>query len=146
MFSFFIENKLISSNQPGFKSRDFSFYQLWSITFRFEVRGIFLDVLKVFDKVWHKVIIFKLKQNGVSSKLLSVYFIWPFQRQEAESSLNGQVSSWTGANAEVSQWLILGPLLVLVYINDLADGLSSNADTKSLFSVIQTMFTLLLIN
>ena len=38
----------------------------------FEVRGVFLDISKAFDKVWHKGIIFKLKQNGFSGKLLSV--------------------------------------------------------------------------
>ena len=35
------------------------------------MRGVFLDILNAFDKVWHKVIIFKLKQNGISGKLLS---------------------------------------------------------------------------
>ena len=44
MFKFFIENDLISSNQS-------------------EVRGVFLDILKAFDKVWHDGIIFKLTQN-----------------------------------------------------------------------------------
>ena len=38
----------------------------------FEVRGVFLDISKAFDKVWHKGIIFKLKRNGISGKLLNV--------------------------------------------------------------------------
>ena len=36
------------------------------------MRGVFLDFSKAFDKVWHKGVIFKLKQNGISGKLLSV--------------------------------------------------------------------------
>ena len=40
----------------------------------FEVRAVFLDISKAFDKVWQKGIIFKLKQNGISGKLLSVSF------------------------------------------------------------------------
>ena len=59
--------------------------------------------------------------------------------------LNGQVSSWTGVNTGVPQGSILGPLLFLVYINDLAGGLSSNAklfaDDTSLFSVIRDLDT-----
>ena len=54
--------------------------------------------------------------------------------------LNGQSSSWNNIKAGVPQGSILGPLLFLIYINNLADGLSSNTklfdDDTSLFSVI----------
>ena len=80
MFRFFIKNNLISSNQSGFNPGDSFINQLLSISHKicksvddsFDVRGAFLDFSKAFDKVWHKGIIFKLKQNGISGKLLSV--------------------------------------------------------------------------
>ena len=87
----------------------------------------------------------QFKQNGISDKLLSVLSGFLKDRKQ-KVTLNGQVSSWTGVNAGVPQGSILGPLLLfLVYINDLADGLSSNvklfADDTSLLSVIHDVDT-----
>ena len=59
--------------------------------------------------------------------------------------LNGQTSSWADVNAEIPVGSILGPLHFLVYLNDLADGLLSNAklfaDDTSLFSSIHNANT-----
>ena len=59
--------------------------------------------------------------------------------------LNGPTFSWADVNAGVPQASILGPLLFLIYINDLADGLSSNAklfaDDTSLFSDVHNADT-----
>ena len=152
MFRFLIEDNLIPSNQSDFKPGDSCINQLLSITHeiyksfddRIEVRGVFLDILKAFDKVWHNGIIFKLKQNGISGKLLSVSSDF-LKDKKQRVTLNGKVSSWTGVNAGVPQGSILSPLLSLVYIDDLADGLSWNAklfiDDKSLFSVIHGVET-----
>ena len=110
----------------------------------FEVSGVFLDISKPFDKVCHKGIIFNLKQNGIFVKLLSVLSDFLKHRKQ-RVLLNEQVSSWTGVNVGVAQGSILGPLFFLVYINDLADGLSSNAtlfaDDTSLFLVIHDVDT-----
>ena len=67
LYGFFIKNDLISFNQSGFEKSDSCIYQLLSIMHEiyqwfgngFEVRGIFLDISKAFDKVWHKGHIFK---------------------------------------------------------------------------------------
>ena len=80
VFKFFIENKLISLNQSGFKPCDSSINQLLSITHEIyesfdvglEVRSVFLDISKVFDEVWHDGIIYKLTQNEISGNLLNL--------------------------------------------------------------------------
>ena len=59
MFTFFTENNLISPNQSGFRPRDSCVNQLLAITHEiyksfdegFEVRGVFLEISKAFDKV-----------------------------------------------------------------------------------------------
>ena len=152
MFSFFLANSLLAPDQSGFKPGDSCINQLLSITHEtyssfddgFEVRSVFLDISKAFDKVWHEGVITKLKQNGISDDLLNILSDFLRNRKQ-RVALNGQSSSWTYVNAGVPQESILGPLLFISYINDLSDGLSSNAklfaDDTSLFSVVHDINT-----
>ena len=63
IFEFFIENKLISSSQSGFKQGDFCINQLLSITHEIYssfdkglvVKSVFLNIAKAYDKVWHEL-------------------------------------------------------------------------------------------
>ena len=151
MFEFFTENKLISSSQSGFKPSDSCINQLLSITHEkyssfgegLEFRSVFLDISKAFDKVWHDII-FKLTQNGISGNLLNLLRDFLNERKQ-RVVLNGQFSTWKNVNAGVRQGSIIGPLLLLIYINDLTEGLPSNAklfaDDTSLFSVIHDIQT-----
>ena len=131
---FFLANNLLAPNQSGFKPGDSCINQLlsmtneiyWSSDDGFEVRSAFLDIFKAFDKVWHEGIIFKLQQDGISDDLLNILSDFLRNRKQ-RVTLNGQSSWWTNVNAGVLQGSILGPLLFLIYINDLPDGLSSNA-------------------
>ena len=110
----------------------------------YEIRGVFLDISKAFDKVWHEGLVFKLKQNGISGNLLNIFEDFLRNRKQ-RVVLNGQTFNWENIHAGVPQGSILGPLLFLIYINDLAENLSSNpklfADDTSLFSVVRDLNT-----
>ena len=101
------------------------------------MRGTFLDISKAFDKVWHEGLIYKLKTYGIDGKLLKLLENYLTDRQQ-RVVLNGQTSSWQNIYAGVPQGSVLGPLLFLIYINDLPDGLASMCkifvDDTSLFS------------
>ena len=72
LFDFLNQNDLISPAQSGFKPGDSCINQLLSITHEiyhsmdeeYKIRGVFLDISKVFDKAWHEGLVFKLKENG----------------------------------------------------------------------------------
>ena len=105
-----------------------------------EVRAVFLDISKAFDKVWHEGLIFKLKQNGVCGKLLGFFESYLSNRKQ-RVSLNGFFSEYAAIESGVPQGSVLGPLLFLIYINDLEKDIKSNvkffADDTMLYSIVK---------
>ena len=149
MYNYISKNNLLSPNQSGFRPGDSCTNQLLSITHNIhsffddysslETRGVFLDMSKAFDKVWHDGLIYKLQNFGISGKLL--YLLKDFLSNRSQRvTLNGQYSEWKDVKAGVPQGSILGPLLFLIYINDLSVNLKSTvklfADDVSLFSTV----------
>ena len=150
MLKFFTENNLISQNESSFKPGRSCANQLLPITHQIyksfddghEVRSVFLGMSKAFDRVWHQGLISKWKQNGISGNLLGTLTDFLKLRKQ-RVVLKGELSSWSNIETGVPQGSILGPLLFLIYINDLSDGLTTNArlfaDDVSLFSVVDNI-------
>ena len=82
VYKYLEEQKLLSADQSGFRENDSCVNQLLSIVLNIysafdayptlESRGVFLDMSKAFDKVWHEGLIFKLKLMGISEALLEL--------------------------------------------------------------------------
>ena len=97
-----------------------------------------LDISKAFNRVWHAGLLYKLKSYGISGQIFHLisYFLsnrWP------RVVLDGKSSQEYPVNAGVSQGRILGPVLFLIYINDLPDDVICNianyADDTTLYSI-----------
>ena len=97
-------------NQSGFRPGDSCINQLFSIIhdiyksfdYGYVVRGVFLDISKALDKVWHDGIIFNLEQNGISGKLNKLLHDFLVNRKQ-RVVLNGQVSSRANVKAGAPQ-------------------------------------------
>ena len=139
----------MNSNQSGFRLGDSWVHQLLSITHEIhkpfdanpslDARGVLLDLSKAFDRLWHDGLMYKLKTLGICGNYYGLIhsFLGDTHQRVA---LNGQSSKWSHIKAGVTQGSILEPLLFLVYINDLPEGLTTSAklfaDDTSLFSVV----------
>ena len=144
LFDYLKTNELLVNCQSGFLPGVFrSSSQLLIIFIKHLMvilLYIFLDISKAFDRVWHEGLLFKLKRIGICGPLYLLLENYLSSRHR-RVVLNGEISKWAYIQAGVPQGSVLGPLLFLIYINDLPDGLKSIAklfaDDTSLFSVVK---------
>ena len=146
------DNNMLSSLQSGFIPGDSTVNQLAYLYHIFtealdagkEVRTVFCDISKAFDRVWHEGLINKLKAAGVSGDVLRWFQSYLSGRRQ-RVVLPGSLSEWVYIKAGVPQGSILGPLLFLLYINDIVKNIGSNirlfADDTSLFIIVDNPTT-----
>ena len=141
-------NQLISTSQHGFRKGRSCLTNL--LDFLDKVTGyvdsgdnvdvVFLDFAKAFDKVSHRRLLLKLEAHGIDSKLITWIAEWLRNRVQ-RVCLRGVVSSWLEVLSGVPQGSVLGPLLFLIFINDLdidiKNWILKFADDTKLFGKIQ---------
>ena len=135
-------NGLISKRQFGFLSGRSTILQLLHVMDEWTeilVAGgtidvCYMDFMKAFDKVPHRRLITKLHIHGIQGKLLDWIHSFLEHRQQ-RVVINGQYSTWRNVTSGIPQGSVLGPLLLVIYINDLPDTVLSQVflfidDTK----------------
>ena len=133
LLSHCLENNIISERQGAYLRGDSTINQLLYIIHHIKqnwgkghiTHGLFLDISAAFDKIWHRGLITKLDNIGIEGSLLNLFKSYLSNRQQVVV-IDGIKSNVTNIEAGCPQGSRLGPLLFIIYINDIVVDLESD--------------------
>ena len=149
MIEHLVQNNLINKSQHGFMSKrscltnllEFLEFVTEAVDHGELVDAIYLHFQKAFDNVPYVRLLDKIKARGITGKILSWLANWLSGRQQW-FVLNGNVSKWLLVLSGVPQGSILGPLLCVIFSNDIDAGIVSKllkfADDTKMATVVSS--------
>ena len=140
-------HKLFSNKQYGFIKGRSTMTQLIMVMNKWSeildrggiIDAIYMDFQKAFDKVPHKRLVSKLAKYGIDEN--TAKWIEDFlSNRRQKVSVNGKESGWGEVTSGIPQGSVLGPLLFVLFINDMPDNVISNiflfADDTKIFNEV----------
>ena len=126
LYDFLQEHSILFQNQFGFRKNNSTTFAIIEITEKIKETidnkkygcGIFINLRKAFDTVNHEILLRKLLHYGIRGKVLFWFKSYLTNRKQYVS-YNGECSELKQIACGVPQGSCLGPLLFLLYINDL---------------------------
>ena len=144
----FKRNQLFTKKQYGFLNGRSTSLQLltvldlWTMALQdnLSIDCIYMDFQKAFDKVPHKRLLKKIESYGIHASVQT--WIKDFLSDRSQQvTVCGEESNWKRVTSGIPQGSVLGPLLFVIYINDLPDAVSSTpyifADDTKIFRIIK---------
>lgn len=144
------DNNFFTNHQHGFRKGRSCVTQLIEVIEKWtdkldnqnDIDVIYLDFQKAFDTVPHNRLILKLKGYGITGNIL--HWIKDFLSDRKQRVvLNGTHSTWTNVTSGIPQGSVLGPILFIIYINDLPDAIHNFvklfADDTKLFATVNNI-------
>ena len=143
------EHNILTGDQHGFRKGHSRETQLITTIEEFhrnldkgqQTDAIILDFSKAFDTVPHQRLLSKLEHDGIRGEIKRWISTWLINRNQTVV-INGEKSKEAQVRSGVPQRTVLGPLLFLLYIKDIGEGLSSRmrlfADDSLLFGIVKS--------
>ena len=131
LYQYLNENNLLTNCQSGFRSLHSTLTALLEATNNWSVNidngllngVVFIDLKKAFDTIDHEILLRKLASYGADKNALAWFDSYLSHRSQ-KCNVNGNLSNAKELSCGVPQGSIIGPLLFLIYINDLPNSLS----------------------
>jgi ribonuclease P/MRP protein subunit RPP40 len=141
------KNELLNETQHGFRSKRSCLTNLLIFMEKVSdyvdqgcpVDVVYLDFQKAFDKVPHERLLLKIGALGIGGEVVNWIRAWLRDRKQ-RVVVSGESSDWSAVTSGVPQGSVLGPILFIMFINDIEVGVCSNvlkfADDTKLFGKV----------